>query len=94
MRHDVSMTCSFYTDAVNAAVGGEGIALGWHRLVDDLLRTNQLVRVTAESLQTRAAYHLVMRRAPQERAAVSTFLHWIRSVSAQLPPLGSQSVPA
>jgi DNA-binding transcriptional LysR family regulator len=93
-RHSVSMTCSFYTDAVHAAVRGEGIALGWHRLVDDLLRTNQLVRVTAQSLQTRAAYHLVTRRAAEQRPAVSAFLHWIRSVSARLPPLGSQAVPA
>ena len=94
MRHKVSMTCSFYTDAVNAAVCGEGIALGWHRLVDDLLRSNQLVRVTAESLQTRAAYHLVQRRAPQQRAAGAAFLHWIRSASAGLPPLGGQPAPA
>jgi DNA-binding transcriptional LysR family regulator len=93
-RHNASMSCSFYTDAVNAAVGGEGIALGWHRLVDDLLRSGQLVRVTAESLQTRAAYHLVVRRAPQQRDVASTFLHWIRSVSARLPPLGTQAVPA
>jgi DNA-binding transcriptional LysR family regulator len=92
-RHNVSMTCSFYTDAVNAAVCGEGIALGWHRLVDDLLRTNQLVRVTPESLQTRATYHLVLRGEPQRGAVVSTFQHWMRSVSARLPPLGSLSVP-
>lgn len=94
MRHDVSMTCSFYTDAVNAAVCGEGVALGWHRLVDDLLHAGRLVRVTTESLQTRDTYHLVRRRAPHARAAVATFLDWIRSVSARMPPLGSEAVPA
>lgn len=93
-RHNVSMTCSFYTDAVNAAVGGEGITLGWHQLVGDLLRSGQLVRVTTESLQTRAAYHLVLRREVHQRPAVATFLHWIRSVSARLPPLGNLAEPA
>jgi DNA-binding transcriptional LysR family regulator len=94
LRHTVSITCSFYTDAVNAAVGGEGIALGWHRLVGDLVDSKRLVRVTAESLQTRAGYHLVLRREVRQRPAVSTFLQWIRSVSARLPPLDSLADPA
>lgn len=94
VRHEVAMTCSFYTDAVNAAICGEGIALGWHRLVGDLVEAGQLARVTAESLQTRATYHLVLRREAESRPAVAAFLNWMRSVSARLPPIENQTVPA
>lgn len=85
-RLNVTLTCSFYTDAIYAAVRGEGVVLGWHRLVDDLLRSNQLVRVTTESLRTREAYHLVLKPRPTPSPPVDAFLRWIRIAKAELPP--------
>ncbi|OJU51820.1 MAG: LysR family transcriptional regulator [Mesorhizobium sp. 61-13] len=83
-RH-VTLSCSFYTDAIHAAMRGEGIALGWHRLVRDLLHRNQLVRVSAESLRTREAYFIVLKKTQPAKPQVEPFLRWIRSETDDLP---------
>lgn len=83
-RH-VTLSCSFYTDAIHAAMRGEGIALGWHRLVHDLLARNQLVRVSAESLRTREAYFIVLKKSQQAKREVEPFMRWIRSETSDLP---------
>ena len=81
---NVALSCSFYTDAIHAAMRGEGIALGWHRLVHDLLAQNRLVRVSAESVRTREAYFVVLRNGQKVKPQVEAFLRWIRGERA--PP--------
>ncbi|MFU0503901.1 LysR substrate-binding domain-containing protein [Pseudaminobacter sp. NGMCC 1.201702] len=76
---NVTLSCNFYTDAIYAALRGEGIALGWHRLVSDLLRQKQLIRVSSESVRTRHAYFVVLKAAPARKPAVESFLAWICS---------------
>ena len=44
-RLSFSLRCTLYTDAIQAARYGQGIALGWGRLVHDLLNTGELVRL-------------------------------------------------
>lgn len=36
------LRCSFYTEAIYAAMNGQGIALGWNRLVADLIQQTRL----------------------------------------------------
>jgi putative choline sulfate-utilization transcription factor len=85
-RH-VTLSCSFYTDAIHAAMRGEGIALGWNRLVHDLLARNQLVRVSAESLRTREAYFVVLKKGQPPKPQVEPFMRWIRSETGDLAKL-------
>jgi DNA-binding transcriptional LysR family regulator len=79
---NITLSCNFYTDAIYAALRGEGVALGWRRLVSDLLQQKQLVRVTTESVQTRHAYFVVLKATPVRKPAVESFLRWIRSETA------------
>lgn len=74
---DEAMTFNSYAHVIHAALMGQGVALGWSPLVDDLLATGQLVRVFTESLRTERGYFLVC-PAPRARAAdVRTFRDWI-----------------
>lgn len=84
---EIALTCNLYTDAVQAAVSGAGIALGWHRLVEGLVADGRLVRVATESWQIREAYYLVLNRERQHRPVVAAFVDWITTTAAALPPL-------
>lgn len=83
---NVTLSCNFYTDAINAALRGEGIVLGWSRLVADLLRQGQLVRVAMESLRTRDAYYVALKAGRQPKPAVEAFLRWIRAQAGEAAP--------
>ncbi|MET3791947.1 LysR substrate-binding domain-containing protein [Aquamicrobium terrae] len=91
---NVTLSCSFYTDAIHAAMRGEGIALGWHRLVHDLLLQNRLVRVSAESLRTRESYFVVLRNGQPVKPQVDAFLRWIRAERAQPDIVQPEAVAA
>jgi DNA-binding transcriptional LysR family regulator len=82
---NITLSCNFYTDALYAALRGEGIALGWHRMVDDLLQRRQLVRVSVEILRPRAAYYVVIKHGAP-KASVTAFLNWIRAEANASPP--------
>jgi DNA-binding transcriptional LysR family regulator len=82
----ISMSCNFYTDAINAAIRGEGIALGWNRLVESHLLHGQLVRVSIESVRPRSAYYVVIKSDAASKPSVKAFLDWIRmETGAALP---------
>lgn len=71
------MRLSYYTDVIHAALAGHGIALGWNRLVEDLLQQGRLVRVTDAHMRTRGAYFVVVpsREAPKPNA--DAFVEWL-----------------
>lgn len=52
-----------YVTVVQAALDGEGVALGWRHLVDGLLAAGRLVEVTAHRLDTGQSFHVVWPRA-------------------------------
>jgi DNA-binding transcriptional LysR family regulator len=67
---------------MQAACEGQGIALGWALLCDDLLRKGKLVRPLAAAVRTPRAFYLVT----SERSdgdEVRVFREW---VLAQFPP--------
>ncbi|KND61047.1 Transcriptional regulator, LysR family [Candidatus Burkholderia verschuerenii] len=51
---------SLYTDAVQAARDGQGVVLGWNRLLHKHLASGELVSVTDASLPMRDAYYVVI----------------------------------
>lgn len=71
------MRLSYYSDAVHAALGGHGIALGWNRMVEDLLRQGRLRRVTDAHLHTRSAYFVVVPRRGAPRPNADAFVGWL-----------------
>ncbi|WP_077967670.1 LysR substrate-binding domain-containing protein [Ensifer adhaerens] len=76
------LRCSFYTEAIYAAMNGQGIALGWSRLVGDLTRQNRLVRLTDASIRTRAAYFVVVPTRKPKKQSGRLFIEWLREASA------------
>lgn len=75
------LRCSFYTEAIYAAINGQGVALGWNRLVADLIRQNRLMRVTEASIRTRAAYFVVIPPRKQKKESLRSFVEWLRAAS-------------
>lgn len=71
------LRCSFYTEAIYAALGGQGIALGWWHLVEDLLGHGRLVRLGEFSLKTENAYFSVVPKRRRQTEAVRLFQEWL-----------------
>lgn len=78
-KRRLGMRCSFYTDSIHAALNGQGIALGWQRLVDDLLRQGRLVRILPHVVPTRNAYFIVVPRKRQASGPAAKFGQWLRA---------------
>ncbi|WDZ80364.1 LysR substrate-binding domain-containing protein (plasmid) [Ensifer adhaerens] len=75
------LRCSYYTEAIYAALNGQGIALGWNRLVADLIQQSRLVRLTDASIRTRAAYFVVVPTRKPRKESGRLFIEWLRTVS-------------
>jgi DNA-binding transcriptional LysR family regulator len=70
---------SFYTDAVSAALNGQGLLLGWNALIENHLRSGRLKRLTVEEVMTKSAHFAVIPPAARQKASVAAFVEWIRS---------------
>jgi len=73
--------CRFYTEAIYAPTNGHGIALGWNRLVADLIRQGRLVRLTDAAIRTRAAYFVVVPTRKPRKESAQQFIEWLREAS-------------
>ncbi|WP_084368310.1 LysR substrate-binding domain-containing protein [Rhizobium sp. RU36D] len=71
------LRCSFYTEAIYAALNGQGVALGWNRLVDELLAQRRLVRLGDAALVPPGAYFVVVPTGRAEKSAVLRFTTWL-----------------
>ena len=70
---------SYYTEVIHAALAGHGIALGWHCLVEDLLRQGRLCRVSALHMRTRSAYFVVVPNREDLKSNTQAFVNWLGS---------------
>lgn len=66
-----------YTLVVQAAIAGQGLALGWRRLLHPMLEAGTLVPAIPERLQTQNAYHLVSRPLAELTPPVVEVRDWI-----------------
>lgn len=66
-----------YTDAVYAAINGEGVMLGWQRLIADLLREGRLVRLSDRAATPAEAYHVLLPTLRRHSAATGLFSDWL-----------------
>ena len=66
-----------YTDAIQVAVNGEGVALGWAMLLSGHLDEGRLVRIGPASLALQDRYHVLVPQAGEASASAAFFLDWI-----------------
>jgi len=71
-----------YTIVIQAAVAGQGVALGWRHLVDEFLEAGQLVRPIPASQVSDGAYYLVRPEDAAESPEVRVFVDWLLSEAA------------
>jgi DNA-binding transcriptional LysR family regulator len=48
-----------YVSVIQAALNGQGIALGWRHLIDLMLDEGRLVQITEYAMHTGSAFHVI-----------------------------------
>lgn len=79
------LTFDSYQLVLQAALQGQGAALGWEPLINGLIKDRSLVAMAAGALESDRGYHLVV---PQKRAAhpaVMQFCDWLVEECEGLP---------
>lgn len=71
-----------YANVIQMALDGQGVVLGFSRLMDKLLATNKLVRPLDSSLTTSHAVFLVTRNGISSSVHTESFCHWIQREEA------------
>lgn len=74
-RHGLAL--NNHTLVLQAAMTGQGVALAWHPLVDELLKSGQLVVAQNRPLSTERGYYLVQPATQRPGAALRRFRAWI-----------------
>lgn len=73
--HD--LTLNNYPLVIQAALAGQGVALGWVPLVDELVRGGQLMHAVPDPQRTACGYFLVEPNSRRNSEALHRFRHWI-----------------
>jgi DNA-binding transcriptional LysR family regulator len=66
-----------YVQATQAALGGQGIMLGWRSITGDLLKEGQLARAGGAPLVPEDAFYLVAAHMPRSAGACSLLAAWL-----------------
>jgi putative choline sulfate-utilization transcription factor len=66
-----------YTLLIQAAIGGQGVAIGWRHLVDDLIEQGLLCRPVAASVRSALGYHLVLPPRKRRGRMIDRFVEWL-----------------
>jgi len=74
-----------YTLVMQAAIAGQGVALGWIPLIEDLLRTGQLVSALKQPHTTHSGYFLVEPIPRRMTEPNNVFREWITRCATQKP---------
>lgn len=78
VRLNYAFRCSLYTDAIQAARYGQGIALGWGRLVHDLIENGELVRLPVASFKVSDSYFAVVPHGRTVTPIVAALIKWLQ----------------
>jgi DNA-binding transcriptional LysR family regulator len=73
-----SQSYNNYSLIIQAAIDGQGIALGWRHFVDDLLREGQLVRPVDATVKTGLGFYLVTARGRPISRPAQRLMQWLR----------------
>lgn len=77
LRPAARLSFSSYSEAIAAAIAGQGVALGRRPLVDALLASGQLVTPFDADIASARAYRLIVDPAAKSRPAVKAFERWL-----------------
>lgn len=85
LRPAARLSFSSYSEAIAAAVAGQGVALGRRPLVDGLLASGQLVTPFEAGIESARAYRLLIDPAARSRPAVKAFVAWLQAQCGDQP---------
>lgn len=68
-----------YTLVVQAAISGQGVALGWSPLLDSFIESGVLMALKHFAVTTDHGYHIVMSKQQAPSEQVRLFLNWLKS---------------
>ncbi|MFJ3486671.1 choline sulfate utilization transcriptional regulator [Pseudomonas sp. NPDC090202] len=71
-----------YTLLIQAAIGGQGVAIGWRHLVDDLLEQGLLCRPIDATAISQFGYYIVLPQRKRRVQIVQRFVDWLKSEQA------------
>jgi putative choline sulfate-utilization transcription factor len=71
-----------YTLLIQAAIGGQGVAIGWRHLVDNLLAQGLLCRPVEESAMSSLGYYVVVPQRKRRGALIHQFVDWLMAEQA------------
>ncbi|QTT85932.1 choline sulfate utilization transcriptional regulator [Pseudomonas chlororaphis] len=71
-----------YTLLIQAAIGGQGVAIGWRHLVDNLLEQGLLCRPISETVISRYGYYVVLPQRKRRGALIQRFFDWLMAEQA------------
>ncbi len=84
LRPAGNLRFTHYAEVAQAAVAGQGVALGRSPLVREALRSGKLVAPFGVAGESSRAYYLIIRRNSSERPEVRRFAEWVKR-EAQKP---------
>lgn len=88
-------TSNDYSIVLQAAIGGQGIALGWRHIVQPLLEQGILVRATPESVRSDHPFYIIAPESLPLRPAVAALRDWLIAQMAGTPgEAGGHSIPS
>ena len=67
---------------LQAAIDGQGVALGQRMLIEDLIEEGALVRLFDVSVLVESAFYVVFLKQSLQRAEIAAFVEWITSMAA------------
>ena len=68
-----------YTLVIQAAIGGQGVAIGWRHLVDDLLEQGLLCRLVEANVISAYGYYVVLPQRKRRVQIVQRFVDWLKT---------------
>lgn len=72
------LTLNNYALVIQAAIAGQGVAMGWIPLINELVQSGQLVHAADQSVTTESGYFLVYPNTFRPTEPFHRFCEWIR----------------
>jgi putative choline sulfate-utilization transcription factor len=68
-----------YTLLIQAAIAGQGVAIGWRHLVDELLAQRLLCRLGSEVAHSEFGYYLILPERKRRQRLTQAFVGWLQA---------------
>ena len=86
-RAGKAFTFNDYSIVLQAALEGQGVALGWRHIVEPLINHGRLVRPLTQSVTTDQPMYIIASRAGRARADVMALKDWlVQEAAASIHP--------